>query len=316
MRILAFIVLVAITSIARAAEPTPLTFQLDWKPNAQFAGILLALDRGWYREAGIALTLAPLPANEAVVSNVVAGTNWLGCCESGVLLGARARGAPVKAFGTMLQGTPMCLISLEKTGLRAPADLAGRRLGLHADGNDAIDFVLRRAGLDRSKVRIDIMPHDHAPLLEGRFDVVQGYAVDEAVDLELAGHRLNLLYFHDHGYAAYGQAYFTTETMLRDQGPLLRTFLKVSGRGWQAAARERDAAVDLILTKHLPAADRQHQRRALDAIVPLLTRESGAGSEGRMRRETWGAAVTAYNNLPSIPRTLKLDEVAVFDIGP
>ena len=87
-----------------AADPVAVTFQLDWKPTAQFAGLLLARERGWYREAGIELTLRPIPKDEGVVSNVVHHPRWIGSSESGVLLQARSSGMPIRAIGTMLQG--------------------------------------------------------------------------------------------------------------------------------------------------------------------------------------------------------------------
>jgi NitT/TauT family transport system substrate-binding protein len=299
---------------ARGADLVPVTLQLDWKPNVQFAGPLLAKERGWYREAGLDVTILPIPKDEAVVSNVVSHANWIGSAESGVLLGARARGQPVRVVGTMLQGTPMCLMSLKRSGIRKPADLAGKRVGVHADGNMAIDFVLHTARLDRGKVHVEIMPYDTTPLVEGKFDVVQGYSVDEAVELDLAGHRLDLMFFHDHGYAAYGQAWFTGETFLREHPEVVRKFVEVSNRGWKAAARERDAAVELIVTRTLPGSDRVHQRRTLDAIVPLLTREGGRNSHGRMLRTTWARAVEEFNTLPDSPRKLTVDELVFFDL--
>jgi NitT/TauT family transport system substrate-binding protein len=254
-----------------------------------------------------------VPPDEGVVSNVVAHPGWIGCAESGVLIAARARGQPIKVVGTMLQGTPICLMSLAKSAIRTPADLAGRRIGLHADGNDAIDYVLARNGLDRSRLRIEILPHDTTPLTEGRLDAVQGYAVDEAVELSLEGHALHLMFFHDHGYAAYAQAYFVSEQTLATRPETVRKFLAASRRGWIAATGERDAAVEYIATRTLPGSDRRHQRKALDAIVPLLTREGGPGSHGKMRKETWQAAVAAHNALPGAARKVSVGELVVFD---
>lgn len=303
---------------ARAAEAgrprTPVVFQLDWKPNVQFAGLLLAEARGWYREAGLDVVLRPIDADERVVERVTAATNGLGCCESGVLLAARARGEPVRAVGTMFQGTPMCLMSLKARGLTHPRQLAGRRVGLHADGNQAIDLVLASAGLSRRDVSIGLMPHDATLLLNGEYDFAQGYAVDEAVDLELRGHSLDLLYFHDHGYAAYGQVYFASEAFLARDPATVRRFLEVSHRGWRAAAADPDGTARLVVERHLPAADLEHQRRALRRIIPLLTREGGPRSHGRMRRDTWRRAVEAYNALPGIPRPLTVEELVVFSL--
>lgn len=305
------------TQPASKGEPAPpavpVTFQLDWKPNAQFAGILLAKDRGWYREAGIDLSVRPIPPDESVVRSVVTNRLWLGCAESGVLLPARARGEPIRVVGTMLQGSPMCLISLRPARLRKPADLRGRRIGVHADGNDAIDFVLRPVGLDRTSVRVEVMPYDTTPLLEGRFDAVQGYSVDEAIELRLAGHDIDLMFFHDHGYAAYAQVYFTSEAMLAERPDLVRRFLEVSARGWKAAARERDAAVSVILAGGIRDTDRVHQRKALDELVPLLTREGGRNSHGRMRKATWTKAVDEFNSLPTAARKITVDELVSFE---
>lgn len=293
---------------------TPVVFQLDWKPNVQFAGLLLAQDRGWYREAGLDVILRPIDADERVVERVTAGTNWLGSCESGVLLAARARGEPIRVVGTMFQGTPMCLMSLKQRGLTHPRQLAGRRVGLHADGNQAIDLVLASAGLTRRDVTVGLMPHDMTLLVNGEYDFAQGYAVDEAVELELKGHPLNLIYFHDHGYAAYGQVYFTSEAFLARDPATVRRFLEVSQRGWRAAAADPAGSARLVVERHLPGADLEHQRRALERIVPLLTRESGPGSYGKMKPVTWRRAVEAYNALPGIPRPVTVEELVTFSV--
>ena len=54
--------------------------------------------------------------------------------------------------------------------------------------------------------------------------------------IDLAGHRLDLMFFHDHGYAAYGQAWFTGETFLVQGGQV--TMIESWKRG---AGVERDS---------------------------------------------------------------------------
>jgi ABC-type nitrate/sulfonate/bicarbonate transport system substrate-binding protein len=106
--ILTLLVAHALPSCLADSPLVPVTMQLDWKPNVQFAGILMALEKGYYREAGLDVRVQPVDQEMKVVESVVQGTNWIGCSESGVLLGARAQGAPIKAVGTMLQGSPFC----------------------------------------------------------------------------------------------------------------------------------------------------------------------------------------------------------------
>ena len=300
---------------AAAVEPVAVTFQLDWKPTAQFAGLLLARERGWYREAGIDLSLRPIPKDEGVVSNVVAHPRWLGSVESGVLLQARSSGMPVKAIGTMLQGTPICLLSLKSAGIRSPRDLVGKRIGVHADGDEAVKYLLQRAGLDRRRVEVEVVGYDLTPLLNGRYAAVQGYSIDEGVALRQAGHDLDVLHLHDHGYAAYGQVYFTSEAFLKSDTPLLRRFLDVSRRGWAAAILEPDIIAGMVVAT-VPGTDRAHQRGTVEALIPMLTREGGPGSMGRMRRKTWEQAVADFNALPTTTRRLKVADIATFDLQP
>jgi len=299
----------------RAAEPVAITFQLDWKPTAQFAGLLLARERGWYREAGLDLTLRPIPADEGVVSNVVHHPRWIGSAESGVLLQARASGDPIRAIGTMLQGTPICLISLKSAGIRSVKDLVGKRIGVHADGNEAVNYVLHRAGIDRKRVDVEVVGYDLTPLLNGRYAAVQGYSIDEGVALRQAGHDIEILHLHDHGYAAYGQVYFTSEAFLKADAPLLRRFLEVSRRGWAEAPGEAEAIAGRVAAT-VPGTDRRHQRGTIEALVPMLTREGGPGSLGRMKRETWAQAVAEFNGLPTTRRPLTVADIAVFDLQP
>jgi ABC-type nitrate/sulfonate/bicarbonate transport system substrate-binding protein len=298
-----------------AAEPVAVTFQLDWKPTAQFAGLLLARERGWYREAGIDLTLRPIPKDEGVVSNVVHHPRWIGSAESGVLLQARSSGMPIRAIGTMLQGTPICLLSLKSANIRSVKDLIGKRIGVHADGDEAVKYVLHHAGIRRQQVEVEVVGHDLTPLLSGRYAAVQGYSFDEGVALKQAGHDIQILYLHDEGYAAYGQVYFTSESFLKSEGPLLRRFLEVSRRGWEAAIREPDTIARMVVAT-VPGTEARHQRGTVEALVPMLTREGGPGSMGRMRRETWVQAVADFNGLPTTTSRLKVSDIATFDLQP
>lgn len=309
------LLLVSLILPVSAAEPIPVTFQLDWKPTAQFAGLLMARERGWYREAGMDVTLRPIPQDEGVVSNVVHHPHWIGCVESGVLLKERSSGSPVKAIGTMLQGTPICLISLKSAGIHRVKDLIGKRIGVHADGKEAVKYVLHRAGIEAGQIDVEVVGHDLTPLLSGRYAAVQGYSIDEGVALRQAGHDIEILHLHDIGYAAYGQVYFTSESFLKSDTPLLRRFLEVSRRGWAAAIQDPDAIASMV-TATVPGTDRRHERGTVEALIPMLTREGGPGSMGRMKRQTWKQAVSDFNRLPSIASRLKVSDIATFDLQP
>lgn len=300
---------VAALPFTRAADLVPVTMQLDWKPNVQFAGLVVAVEKGYYREAGLDVRLRPVDAGMKVVEAVEAGTNWMGCSESGVLIGARARGARIKAVATMLQGSPFCLMSPKAKGIRTPADLKGRTLGVHPDADLALDIVLKSAGVKRSSMRTIDVAHSTEPLTSGQVDTLMGYLIDEVVALETAGQPLDVIRGYEHGYVAYSQVYFASETTLARSPEVVGKFLAASGRGWAEVARDPEAAVQLVLKRHLPKEDPEYQRRSLREILVLAQLEGGPGSFGRMSNETWRRMAQVFNDAKVLPRTVTAEEM-------
>ena len=95
-----------------AKEPLqPLTIQLNWVTNVEFAGILLAKERGWYEKIGIDLSVRPWKKGISVVDEVVTGKVEIGVNEGSGIISARAKGKNIRAFATQFQKSPYCLIS-------------------------------------------------------------------------------------------------------------------------------------------------------------------------------------------------------------
>ena len=89
----------------------------------------------------------------------------------------------------MFQTTPLVLMTLKSSGLNTFADLREKRIGVHSDSQKAVDVLLSFNHLTRADVSIVEVPYDLDLLLQGKVDAMQGYSVDEAIDLTLAGIR-------------------------------------------------------------------------------------------------------------------------------
>ena len=95
-----------------AKEPLqPLTIQLNWVTNVEFAGILLAKKRGWYEEAGIDLTIKVWESGLSPVEEVIAGKAQIGVAEGADTIKARSKGKKIRAIAAKFQKTPYCLVS-------------------------------------------------------------------------------------------------------------------------------------------------------------------------------------------------------------
>jgi ABC-type nitrate/sulfonate/bicarbonate transport system substrate-binding protein len=131
-----------------------ITLQLDWKPNAQFAGILLAHHLGWYEQADIELKIFSWQSHTNPVDALATLENMIVSTEDNLLIQARAAGKPVKAIAAMLQYSALGWLALKSSGIRQMSDLRGKRLGIHADGLIALDVALTHFRMTRNDIHI------------------------------------------------------------------------------------------------------------------------------------------------------------------
>ena len=256
---------------AQAAPLTKLTLQLDWLLTTQFAGLMVAETEGLYQQRGLAISLRPASADVDVVDAGATRSDTLGCVEQAVLLGAQAEGAEVSAVATMLQASPLALISAARSPLRTPKDLIGKHIGLHEDGLKALDLVLTKHDIDLNQVDRTLIPYTDKfePLTSGQFDAIQCYALDEPLDYSRqTGREPALLKLSDFGFDAYAQVIFASNRLLAERPQTVQQFLSATFEGWQQALDDMPATAALITTQYKDSnvADAAYQRETLQRL--------------------------------------------------
>src|SRR4051794_18758248 len=153
------------------------TLQLDWYPNPDHVGLYTAIDRGFFRRAGLAVT----PRQPSQVSDpiklVAAGRADLGISYEPELFFAQQQHAPVVAVAAIVPTALNSIIAPGGHGFSSPADLHGKTIGV--DGSDSthayVDTVLRSTGVDPADVHQVTVGFNLVPaLLSGRVDAVAG----------------------------------------------------------------------------------------------------------------------------------------------
>jgi ABC-type nitrate/sulfonate/bicarbonate transport system substrate-binding protein len=266
----------------------PLTIQLDWVPSVTFAGILVAKDKGWYDQAGfdVSIQTIDLEAMATSVGPVLRGTHMIGIADGFVLLKARADHKPVKAFATMLQASPLCIMALREGPIHTFHDLAGRRIGLHSYDHLQLNLMLAHNGMTENDVRAVDIGDDLTSLIEGRIDAQVAYSTDEPVAIDLKGHPTVVFPGYENGFFTYAQVYYTTEDFFRRNPGTLVTFMQVTNRGWREAfAHPRETAAMIVDTFMKRNGDVAYQEKALAEVERYSTLESK--QLGAMRISTW-----------------------------
>lgn len=287
-----------------------ITLQLDWKPNAQFAGILLAHHLGWYQDAGIDLTILPWQSHTNPVDALDAAENIIVSTEDNLLIRARATGKPVKAIGVMMQYSAIGWMALKKSGIRHITDLRGKRLGIHGDGETVVDIVLARFGMSRKDLEVVEVGFDYDHLLNsGEYDAVQCLVMVEPLELEHQGFELQILPAYEYGYEVYSQVIATTERLLAAEPEVLTRFLQVTFNGWRQAFQEPQPAAQIVANHYLPEAKAEVEARMLTAMQPVFEGKVGLTRLGWMEHNRWQQSIGYLWEHRLIERPVAADEV-------
>ena len=287
---------VAIVPASAQDDLTPVSLQLQWVAQSQFAGYYAAVAEGFYEEEGLDVTILE-GAVEIVPQQVVAsGDAEFGIAWVPKVLESRAAGADLVNIAQILQRSGTLQVSFVDTGIESVEDFAGMNIGTWGFGNEHELFAAMRAeGIDPENpddVTIVQQPFDMSLLINGEVDAAQAmtyneYAqVLEAVDPETGGliyteDDLNVINFNEVGTAMLQDHIFVRGDWLAEEGSeeIAVAFLRGSMRGWIFCRDNFDACADHVLDAG-PTLGEGHMRWQLNEINKLIwpSPEPGIGT--------------------------------------
>lgn len=264
-----------------AQAPERVTLQLKWVTQAQFAGYFVAQARGFYRQAGLDVRINP-GGPDIAPPQVIAGNRadviveWMPAA-----LAARERGVPLVNIAQPFKRSGLMLTCRAETGIRTPADLRGRTLGVWFSGNEYPFLAwMARLGLrtDGSPqgVRVLRQGFNVDPLLQRQADCVSTMTYNEywqVIDGGFRPEQLTVFRYEEQGVATLEDGLYVLESRLSDAafvGRMAR-FVRASMQGWDWARANVDAAARIVLDNDASGAQTEaHQRRMMGEIARLL----------------------------------------------
>ena len=247
------VVLSVVSAKAWAGEDV-VRVQLKWLHQFQFAGFYLAIEKGFYQDAGLKVRLLEGGPGKRPIEALLAGRADYAVGDSGLLL-YRASGRPVVALACLFQHSPQVIYTRED--IASPAGLRGRRVMMQ-DGYLTVEVLalLRAYGLDQGDfVRQPIGTIDD--LIEGRTDAFPGYSSNEAFALRQRGIPFHMFVPRDAGIDFYGDVLATTEREMRQHPERAALFRAATLKGWAYALEHPEETVDVILARY----NTQHKSR-------------------------------------------------------
>jgi NitT/TauT family transport system substrate-binding protein len=271
---------------------TPVKLQLQWFTQAQFAGYFAAVDQGFYKDAGLDVTI--LEGGVDIVPQTVLAQGQADYAIAWVpkALASREQGAGITDVGQIFQRSGTLQVSFANKNIKSVADLRGKKVGNWGFGNEFEMFAgLTKGGLDPSKdVTLVQQQFDMQALLKGDIDAAQAMIYNEyAQVLEAKNPATGNLYqpsdfttidWNDEGTAMLQDAIWAnTDKLANDTAYQERTvkFLEASIKGWAFCRDNAEKCRDIVVAKgsKLGASHQLWQMNEINKLV--WPSPSGAG---------------------------------------
>ena len=275
---------------AGQAPKVTATLRLDWVPGPHHIGPLLAVQRGYYAQEGIDLSVQPGKGSGSTVQVVAAGRDLFGFADAGTMAIAASKGAPAIMVANTTSRGPVGIITVGKK-IDAPKELEGKTIGLVPGAADhvALLAVMKKYGIPESAYRtIAIEAAAKVPaLLSKKVDMIPGFRFGDYLRTYVQNKDAKITLFSDWGVNLLGNGYLVATSTLEQKPELVRGFLRATLRGWKDAIADPKAGVAALLTA-FPETNREFAELGLPLVIEHMQSDATKGKPlGWMAEEDW-----------------------------
>lgn len=270
------------------------SMRLEWVLQGQFAGPIVALEKGYYKEAGVEdFVLQPAGPDLKPTVMVATGVDTFGIGHPNQVIAARANGVPLVMVSQWGQKSATSYVARKDTGITSVADMAGHSVGLWF-GGDEHEFIamLKKAGVDPAEVTTISQGYDIIAWLNGEYEVMQVTRYNELLLVYQNVKPEDLVYLDpaEAGAELISGGLFTTEAQIAEHPETVQAVVNASLRGWQEAFADPEAAAEIVV-KYNSELDKDFQVEQIKQMRDVAC--AGPTLEGRFgetRLESWELA--------------------------
>jgi NitT/TauT family transport system substrate-binding protein len=288
-------------------ELTPVTLQLQWVAQAQFAGYYAAVDQGFYEDEGLDVTIAEggpdiVPQDVLASGDVDYAISWVP-----KVLGSIEQGANITDVAQIFERSATTQISFKDKNISSSADLKGKNVGSWGFGNEWELFAgMQKSGIEVGDINLVQQAFDMTGFLSGDIDAAQAMTYNEyAQVLETVNpdtgklyqpEELNVIDWNDEGTAMLQDAIWANSDRLasdKDYADTTVKFIKASIRGWSFAAANPQEAADIV-TANGSTLGQSHQLWMTNEVNKLIW--PSTNGVGLIDEDAWANTVEIAKN--------------------
>lgn len=243
----------------------PVSVTLDWIYQGPNAGFMIARDKGFYRDAGLDVSLTAGKGSGSTAQLVASRATQIGFADGFVVGNSVAKGMAITTVASIYRRNPAAVMVLADSAIKTPKDLKGKTVAMTAGSAQFQQWpaFVKGAGIDASNIRIvNIDPAGVGPaLISGRVDAIGGYAQGYVPAIEIRGHKqVRIFWYADYGVTVVSNGIIVHDDLIRSDSDLVRAFVTPTIKGFLYGRQHVDEAV-AIVRKYLPTVDPAITRR-------------------------------------------------------
>lgn len=275
-------------------DPQAWKIGLSYIPNIQFAPFYVALEKGYYTEAGLDVTIRN--HSQDLFGALVSGDEDMIFAAGDEMLQARANDIPIVYVAEVFTQYPVALVAPADSDIQSPADLAGHSVGIPGEyGANWIGLLalLSSSGLTRDDVEIKSVGFTQvAALLAGDVDAIIGYANNEPIQLAKAGMEVRTFPVADQ-QPLISNGLGALQKTLDDNPDAVRAAIAATLRGVQYTIDNPEEALE-ISKKYVDGLDDPaNAAAALEVLRATLPMWQATGKPGSVDETAW-ASMAAF----------------------
>ena len=260
---------------ATQAPKDPVTIQLQWITQTQFAGYYVALDKGWYAEEGIDLTIRAGGPDISPIDMVRNGAAQFGTNLLTDLIVANQNTSDLVSIAQIQQSNGLLLIAKKDSGITGPQDFAGRKVGVWLGNWEAqFNALIAKENVDPDSFTLVPQAFTMDPFINGELDVASAMIYNEyysVIESGLKAEDLTVINYADYGLDFPGDTLFTSRKLLEENPDLCVRMLRATLRGWKYAVEHPEEASVIVLSYDQSGVQTAgHQLSMMNEIVKLV----------------------------------------------
>jgi len=285
--------------------------QLKWLHQFQFAGYYAAVEKGYFRQAGLEVELLPAKPELRPSDLLLAGKVDYAVMSPVVLI-ERQQGKPFVVLASIFQHSATAFMAVKGAGITTPQDLRGQKVMFTADSDAENQAMLITNGVALDSLEKVKHTWDLEDLISGKIKAQTVYLTNEPYLLKKRGVEPELIKPVDYGIDFYGDCLVTTEHEIQEHPERTEAFVQAVRKGWRYALAHPEEVARLIQEKYSRSKTMEHllyeARTMRDLIQPNLV------EIGYMNPDRWRFIGDTYVRLGLIPSNYDMHDFLYSEI--